>query len=57
MSESFESICLGMDWGPEYERLSTTANAAISAVTRKEAFGFAIRETRAALTALPNPAS
>src|SRR5207244_8864242 len=57
MSQSIGPIYLGMDWGPEYEQLSTRANAAIGSVTRKEAFAFALRETRAALAALPNPAA
>jgi hypothetical protein len=55
MSKSIGPIYLGMDWGPEYERLSTAANAAIGRVTRREAFDFALKETRSALTALPDP--
>jgi hypothetical protein len=57
MSQSIGPIYLGMDWGPEYERLSTKANAAIGTVTRKEAFDFTLKETRAALAALPDPAA
>ena len=44
-----------MDWGPEYVKQSTKANEAIGSVTRREAFEFALKETRAALAALPNP--
>jgi hypothetical protein len=55
MSKSIGPIYLGMDWGPEYEKLSTAANAAIGGVTRREAFDFALKETRAALAALPDP--
>jgi hypothetical protein len=54
MSRSIGPIYLGMDWGPEYEKLSTAANAAIGRVTRREAFDFALKETRSALAALPN---
>jgi hypothetical protein len=57
MTKSIGPIYLGMDWGPEYEKLSTKANAAIGAVTRKEAFDFALQATRAALKALPDPAA
>jgi hypothetical protein len=55
MSKSIGPIYLGMDWGPEYEKLSTAANAAIGRVTRREAFDFALKETRTALAALPGP--
>jgi hypothetical protein len=55
MGKSIGPIYLGMDWGPEYEQLSTAANAAIGRVTRKEAFDFALKETRIALAALPDP--
>jgi hypothetical protein len=55
MKQSIGPIYLGMDWGPEYEKLSTKANEAIGRVTRKEAFDFALKETRAALSALPDP--
>jgi hypothetical protein len=55
MSKSIGPIYLGMDWGPEYEKLSTAANAAIGRVTRKEAFEFALKETRTALAALRDP--
>ena len=53
MEQSIGVIYLGMDWGPEYERQSTPANAAIGRVTRKEAFELAVKETRAALTTVP----
>src|SRR5215475_10656792 len=33
MSQSFGPIFLGMDWGPEYEKEATPANAAIGKVT------------------------
>ena len=56
MTESIGPIYLGMDWGPEYERLSTRANAAIAGVSRREAFDFAVKETRTVLAALPDPA-
>ncbi|MGA7805377.1 hypothetical protein [Bradyrhizobium sp.] len=55
MQESIGVIYLGMDWGPEYERQSTPANAAIGRVTRREAFDLALKETRAALTTVPAP--
>ncbi len=55
MQESIGVIYLGMDWGPEYERQSTPANAAIGRVTRKEAFDRALFETRAALATVPAP--
>ena len=35
MSQSIGPIYLGLDWGPEYEQLSTRANTAIGGVTRK----------------------
>ena len=54
-SNSIGPIYLGLDWGPEYEEQSTKANAAIMAVTRRDAFEFALQETRAALKALPAP--
>ena len=56
-SNSIGPIYLGLDWGPEYEEQSTKANAAIMAVTRRDAFEFALQETRAALKALPDPAA
>ncbi len=52
--QSIGPIYLGLDWGPEYEKLSTRANAAIGRVTRREAFDFALQETRTALAALPD---
>jgi hypothetical protein len=55
MTKSIGPIYLGMDWGPEYEKLSTAANAAIGRVTRREAFDFALKEARSALAALPDP--
>jgi hypothetical protein len=55
MKESIGVIYLGMDWGPEYVKQSTKANEAIGLVTRREAFEFALKGTRAALAALPNP--
>ena len=55
MKESIGVIYLGMDWGPEYVKQSTPANAAIGRVTRREAFELALKETRAALAALPDP--
>lgn len=57
MEHSIGLIFLGMDWGPEYENLSTQANAAIGRVTRREAFDRAVKETRTALAALPNAAA
>ncbi len=55
MNQSIGLIYLGMDWGPEYVKQSTKSNAAIGRVTRREAFDFALKETRAALAALPDP--
>jgi hypothetical protein len=55
MNQSIGLIYLGMDWGPDYVKQSTASNAAIGRVTRKEAFDFALKETRAALAALPDP--
>ncbi|MDB5606890.1 MAG: Cytochrome [Bradyrhizobium sp.] len=55
MEQSIGIIYLGMDWGPEYERQATPANAAIGRVTRREAFELAVKETRAALTTVPAP--
>ena len=57
MTQSIGPIYLGMDLGPEYEALSTKANAAIGSVTRKEAFDFALQATRSALAALPDPSA
>ena len=57
MNQSIGPIFLGMDWGPEYEKLSTQANAAIGRVTRREAFDRALKETRTALAALPDAAA
>ena len=56
MSQSFGPIFLGMDWGPEYEKESTPASAAIGKITRREAFEITLRETRAALPSAPAPA-
>jgi hypothetical protein len=56
MEKSIGVIYLGMDWGPEYEKQSTPANAAIGRVTRREAFELALAETRAALASVPAPA-
>jgi hypothetical protein len=53
--QSIGPIYLGLDWGPEYEKQSTKANEAIGRVTRREAFDFALQETRAVLAALPDP--
>src|SRR5215471_10105199 len=53
MEQSIGVIYLGMDWGAEYERQSTPANAAIGRVTRREAFELAVRETRAAMASVP----
>jgi hypothetical protein len=44
-----------MDWGAEYERLATPANAAIGRITRQDAFEVTLRETRTALPAVPAP--
>ena len=55
MEQSFGPIFLGMDWGPEYEKESTPANAAIGSVTRREAFEITLKETRAALPTMPAP--
>src|ERR1700760_3437480 len=56
MSQSFGPIFLGMDWGAEYEKESTPANAAIGKITRREAFEIALKETRTALPTTPAPA-
>jgi hypothetical protein len=56
MSQSFGPIFLGMDWGAEYEKESTPANAAIGKITRREAFEITLKETRAALPTTPAPA-
>jgi hypothetical protein len=56
-SNSIGPIYLGLDWGPEYQEQSTKANAAIMAVTRRDAFEVALKETRTALKALPDPAA
>jgi hypothetical protein len=55
MEQSFGPIFLGMDWGPEYEKQSTPANAAIGKVTRKDAFDVTLTETRAAIPDVPAP--
>lgn len=55
MEQSFGAIFLGMDWGAEYERLSTPANAAVGRITRQDAFEVTLKETRAALPAVPAP--
>src|SRR5262249_8240993 len=55
MEQSFGAIFLGMDWGPEYEKLSTPANAAIGRITRQGAFEVTLKETRAALPTVPAP--
>jgi hypothetical protein len=55
MSQSFGPIYLGMDWGAEYEKEATPANAAIGKVTRREAFEITLQETRAALPSVPAP--
>jgi hypothetical protein len=54
MNQSIGLIYLGMDWGPEYLKQSTNANEAIGKVSRREAFDLALKETRAALAALPD---
>jgi len=55
MEQSFGPIYLGMDWGPEYEKQSTPANAAVGKVTRKDAFEVTLKEARAALPGVPAP--
>jgi hypothetical protein len=55
MKQSIGPIFLGMDWGPDYVKQSTQANAAIGRVTQQEAFELTLRETRAALATLPAP--
>jgi hypothetical protein len=55
MSQSFGPIFLGMDWGPEYEKESAPANAAIGKITRRDAFEVTLKETRAALPTTPAP--
>jgi hypothetical protein len=55
MNQSIGLIYLGMDWGPEYVKQSTKSNEAIGKVTRREAFERALKETRTALAALPDP--
>jgi hypothetical protein len=55
MEQSFGPIYLGMDWDAEYEKLSTPANAAIGRITRQDAFGVTLKETRAALPTVPAP--
>jgi hypothetical protein len=55
MEQSIGPIFLGMDWGDEYVRESTPANTAIGRVTRREAFGLALKETRAALASVQAP--
>jgi hypothetical protein len=55
MEQSIGPIFLGMDWGDEYVKESSPANAAIGRVTRKEAFELTLRETRAALAGVPAP--
>ena len=53
MEQSFGPIFLGMDWDAEYEKESTPVNAVIGKVTRREAFEITLKETRAALPAIP----
>jgi hypothetical protein len=55
MEQSFGPIFLGMDWGADYEKQSTPANAAIGNVTRKDAFDVTLKETRAALPGVRAP--
>lgn len=55
MEQSFGPIFLGMDWGAEYEKVSTPTNAAIGKVTRREAFEITLKETRGALPTVPAP--
>src|SRR6201994_3640622 len=55
MEQSFGAIYLGMDWGPEYEKEATPANAAIGRITRRDAFEVTLKETRAALPSVPAP--
>jgi len=55
MEQSFGPIFLGMDWGAEYEKVSTPTNAAIGKVTRREAFEITLKETRGALPTVPVP--
>ncbi len=55
MRRSIGEIYLGLDDGPEYRRLSKASNAAISAVTRREAFDRARKETLEAVAALKYP--
>ncbi len=55
MEQSIGPIFLGMDWGDEYVKESTPANAAIGRVTRREAFELTLKETRAALASVPAP--
>ena len=43
---AFGEIYLGLDAGDDYTRQSTAANAAISAISRKDAFELTLREAR-----------
>jgi hypothetical protein len=56
MEQSFGPIYLGMDWGPEYVKEATPANAAIGRITRRDAFEVTLKEARAALPSVPAPA-
>ena len=55
MEQSIGPIFLGMDWGDEYVKESTPANAAIGRITRREAFDVTLKETRIALASVPAP--
>jgi hypothetical protein len=56
LQKSFGVIYLGLDKGAEYDAQSSSINAAIQAISERDSFNLALRETRTVLASLSNPA-
>jgi len=57
LRKSFGMIYLGLDKGAEYDAQSSKVNAAIQAISERDSFNLALRETRNVLASLSNPAA
>jgi hypothetical protein len=56
LRKSFGTIYLGLDKGAEYDAQSSKVNAAIQAISERDSFNLALRETRKVVASLSNPA-
>ena len=57
LRKSFGEIYLGLDKGAEYDAQSSKVNAAIQAISERDSFDLALRETRKVLASESNPAA